>query len=606
MDYCENMCGFLGSITSEKINEEDLHNFNKRIECRGPDEKKTIFNEKFDNINFYHNFIFNRLSIIDLSTSASQPMFSKKFNTMIMFNGEIFNHKALRIELENLGIKFNSSHSDTETLLLGLSTIGLDFINKINGQFAIFFYDINKRNFYLIRDRVGQKPLYYSNNTKNVYFGSDLKSVKNLSKNLSLDIDQIHNYLNLGTTLTPNSFFKNVFSLNSGEYVKFSINYDTIFSKKVKYWDISEKIDEKPFIENEFVELFKDSVNLRLESDVPISNFLSGGLDSTAVIKAVKNYREEINTFSVISSSNKFNESRYIDQVVKKYDTNHTYKTINPDINFETIKSIVLKYDDIIYDPSLIPTFYLSEYMSQNYKVALSGDGGDELLSGYEHYSNYFKTNKYSEIIVNYVFKKYPAVLGTGNKILKNSMNWKSALSSYYEDKKLMNLLQIDNYSNFEEKFLINKDNSWKTLMNIDYEFFLKEMMLKKIDKSSMLNSLEVRSPFLDYRLAEYIISHKNSNSIENFSPKNILKNYLAKDGFNKDFTERKKMGFSIDIKTIVNNNMAEIIESIYYSSIKNIVDITNLRNLSLFPTRMNAIRIWKIYLLSLYVDTKQ
>ena len=297
------MCGFLGSITKSEISKNELELCNQRIICRGPDEKKIINNKQYLSNPLFHNFVFNRLSIIDLSSNASQPMFSEKFNTLIMFNGEIYNHRELRKELENSGIKFNSSHSDTETLLMGLSSIGIDFIKKINGQFSIFFYDISKKCFYLIRDRAGQKPLYYSKNSHGVYFSSDLQSVKNLSKSYELDSKLISNYLNFGSSLTPNSFFVNIKNINPGEYLKFSFENQDFKITNNKYWDLQSYIDDKKFSEEEFIELFEDSVILRLESDVPVSNFLSGGLDSTAVVKAVSKNKKQLNTFSVITNS---------------------------------------------------------------------------------------------------------------------------------------------------------------------------------------------------------------------------------------------------------------------------------------------------------------
>ena len=223
----------------------------------------------------------------------------------------------------------------------------------------------------------------------------------------------------------------------------------------------------------------------------------------------------------MITKSKIFNESEYINQVVKKYNTNHTYREISDELSFENIKTIISKYDDIIYDPSLLPTYILSKNISEDYKVALSGDGGDELLSGYAHYSNFQNKNKYPDNFIGLLFKLYPSIFGTGNNILKKSSDWKKAFSSYYEDKKLMSLLSINDFSDFRDKYLNGMDESWKSLMITDYNFFLNEMMLKKIDRSSMLSSLEIRSPFLDHRLAEYVVSHNYLVNSDNYSSKN-------------------------------------------------------------------------------------
>ena len=598
------MCGFIGSVTNERISENFLESCNKRIECRGPDEKIVLNNKTFGRNEQFHNFIFNRLSIIDLSKKASQPMVSDQFNTLIMFNGEIYNHRELRKNLESYKVNFKSSHSDTETLLNGLSYLGFDFLNDVNGQFSIFFQNIEKNEYFLIRDRAGQKPLYYSYSNDQLFFGSDLKSVSNLSNNFSINNDQLVNYLNFGTTINPNTFFENVQAVLPGECIKFSFNSDQqIIKDGFKYWELSKFLDEKRFKDEEFINLFEDSVWKRLESDVPISSFVSGGLDSTAVVKALSKKSNNLNTFSMVTDSKIYDETDYMKQVVDKYKTKHSIEIINSSINFEEIKSIVLSFDDIIYDPSIIPTYILSKNISKNYKVALSGDGGDELLSGYEHYKNFTSNKNFPSKFLNALYSFYPGYFGSGNNILKNSSDWKSAFSSYYCDRKLLGLLRIDDFESFEEIFLGNKEKNWKSLMLTDHKFFLNEMMLKKIDRSSMLNSLEIRSPFLDHRLFEYVASHTRTDSNYKFSAKKIIKDYLSED-FNNQFLERKKMGFSIDIVNLIEKNKSEIYETILDSELSNLYDLKFINNWLFINTRFNSLRIWKLYCISLYLNS--
>ncbi len=600
------MCGFIGSVTNKQISESLLDSCNNRIECRGPDEKRVLSNKTFGTEQKFHNFIFNRLSIIDLSENASQPMFSEQFNTLMMFNGEIYNHRELRSRLESLKIDFKSSHSDSETLLNGISYHGLDFLKDVNGQFSIFIQNIDKNEYFLIRDRAGQKPLYYSHYNNELFFGSDLKSVSMISKNISINKDQILNYINFGTTINPDTFFENVHAVLPGECIKFSFDRSQkIIKETINYWDLSEFLDEKQFKNEEFINLFEDSVWKRLESDVPVSSFISGGLDSTAVVKAVSKKNNNINTFSMITDSKNYDESDYMKQVVEKYKTNHTVELIRSEISFEEIKSIVLSFDDIIYDPSIIPTYLLSKNISESYKVALSGDGGDELLSGYEHYKNFYTNKKIPSVLASSLYNFYPGYLGSGNNILKNSSDWKSAFSSYYSDEKLLKLLKINSFKSFEEIFLESRKYGWKSLMLTDHKFFLNEMMLKKIDRSSMLNSLEIRSPFIDHRLFEYVASHKRSDSDYSFSPKKIIKEYLSSD-FGNQFLERKKMGFSIDILKLVEKNKSEIFETIQNSELNNLYDLKFIDKLSFIKTRINALRIWKLYCISLYLNNKK
>lgn len=596
------MCGFLGSVTVKPVDISVIKNCNKRIECRGPDEKIILDNKYFGKSKLFHNLAFNRLSIIDLSKNASQPMYSDEFNSIIMFNGEIFNHRELRAKLEKEKVKFKTSHSDTETLLNGLSKYGIDFLDLIVGQFSIYFNNIDKNEYFLIRDRTGQKPLYYSLNTNNFYFGSDLLSVKNISGSNVVNNEQIINYLNFGTSISPNTYFQNIFSVEPGEVVKITTENNALKVFKHKYWNIEDFQDEKVFNFEEFIDLFEDSVYKRLESDVPVSIFLSGGLDSTAVIKAAKKFKPELSTFSMITDSKNYNESEFMNQVVKKYETNHKFEMIDKNISFSEIKSIISKLDDVIYDPSIIPTYILSNRISKNFKVALSGDGGDELLSGYLHYINYHRNVKIPESISNYLYNLYSPYLGTGNNILKFSNNWKTAYSSFYSDKKLLSILKIKNFDFFEDIYLSDKEPNWKSLMVTDLRFFLNELMLKKIDKSSMLNSLEVRSPFLDHRLFQYIISHQNYEMNKKFSSKKIIKDYLSED-FGESFLKRKKMGFSIDISSIIKLNFEEVVSTILDSRLDSYIDLSSVQNIFTYKSRINSIRLWKIYCLAVFLE---
>ena len=202
------MCGFTGAISLNAIDKKAIQKANEIIDCRGPDAKCNV-EKKLRNFNI--NFWFNRLSILDLSNEANQPMYSKEFKTLIMFNGEIFNHVELRKELSEKGLNFHTSHSDTETILVGLSYFGIEFVNKLRGQFSIVFLDEKNSKLYFIRDRLGQKPLYYYFDNENLYFGSSLLSVLKILKNYDIDENQLFNYLNYGIISSPNTIFKNIY-----------------------------------------------------------------------------------------------------------------------------------------------------------------------------------------------------------------------------------------------------------------------------------------------------------------------------------------------------------------------------------------------------------
>jgi Asparagine synthase (glutamine-hydrolyzing) len=283
-------------------------------------------------------------------------------------------------------------------------------------------------------------------------------------------------------------------------------------------------------IKKKFFNIFFDSVRIRLESDVPIASFASGGLDSTAIIKALYDMgNKEINTFSITNYEQKYDESKWSNAVAEKYKTNHTQHQLASSISDEDIFKSIDIFDDPYSDPSTVPSYILSKGISSSYKVAISGDGGDELLGGYERLNKtLLKKNALKSSFEN-LYNLYPAPLGTGNEFLNKSNNIEVAYPSFFEDLKLLGLLDIKPENRFSQEYMHNSDNPYKDLLISDYKFYLYEMMTHKIDRTSMANSLEVRSPFLDHRLIEYIIGSENSY-YENSNPKKKKKDYLIKD----------------------------------------------------------------------------
>ena len=355
------MCGFLGTISKLNFELDTLINANELQTCRGPDETICIKSSDFEflnNLNLNSAFIFNRLSIIDLSKEASQPMVSKKYKTLVMFNGEIFNHRSLRQELLNEGVNFYTSHSDTEVVLNGLSHFGIEFIDKLIGQFSIFFIDSNRKKAYLIRDRLGQKPLFFSLNQNGISFSTNLKSLVKTIKNKEVDIEQLTNYLNLGVVPSPNTIIKNCFKLKPGEIIEIELN--NFNSKKTIYWDPKNYLDERKFNNEEFINLFENAVNIRLEADVPLATFVSGGLDSTAIVKAI-NKNIPINSFSMNFENELYNEKKWSSKVSEKYKTIHIEKTLSNNLFDYDLDEIINSLDEPYADISYIPTYLLSK-----------------------------------------------------------------------------------------------------------------------------------------------------------------------------------------------------------------------------------------------------
>ncbi len=597
------MCGFLGLIGIDKISESSIKDANKFIECRGPDETvfKNLTDSKFNfkNTNHQNLQIFNRLSIVELSNLGSQPMFSDDNLTSILFNGEIFNHRELRAEMESDGLVFRSNNSDTEVLLLGLSKYGKNFINRVIGQFSIVFFDYEKDLILLIRDRLGQKPLFYSFQDERLVFGSNLKSIVNLTDNSKLNHKSISEYLNIGVVTSPNTIFENIYKVKPAEIIEFEIS--NIISKKstTQYWKIESFIGNKEFDREHFKELLSDSVRLRNIADVQVACFLSGGIDSSTIVKLLTESGESVNTFSISYEDPKYDEKKWFEQVKEKYKTNHITEEVSKDIDVEEIIESIKIFDEPYSDPSNFPSYIVSKKISEKYKAAISGDGGDELVGGYKRVNKILNRKKQLNFF-KYFYKIYPNFLGTGNIFNRNSSNDSEAYNSFFWDTKFLSLLGLKNYKP-NDYFANISESLYKNLIISDYKLYLSEMMTLKVDRTSMANSLEVRSPFMDHRLIEYVLS-SNTTYVDYGVTKKIFKEYLSED-FSSDFINREKMGFVFNLEEWIYSNKDKVFDELKKGKLSKIIKINRINLLLLNKSRINANRLWKLYLLEKYLS---
>ncbi len=599
------MCGYIGKISKQPINNFSLQENNERIVCRGPDETVNIcnkFSEIFKNDDFLNfNFIFNRLSIVDLGKNASQPMINNDKKTILMFNGEIYNHRSLRKELEKDGIRFYSDHSDTEVLLNGLSYFGISFIGKIIGQFSIAFYSSDNNVLTLIRDRVGQKPLFYSDINNEIIFGSNLISIANELSIKNVDRESLSDFLNYGVVPSPKTIYENVYKLRPGEIVSIDFNNPKIRKKSTTYWNPGKFSSNQKFEEDYFFDLISNSINIREEADVEIANFLSGGLDSSLIVKNMHDRNKNINSYSVVLSNKKYDERFWSRQVSKKYGTNHIEvelgeKEIENNV-FESIEA----FDEPYADPSTVPSYVISKLISQNFKTAISGDGGDELIGGYLRTQMLLKNLNSNKNLLKYLNNFYPNYMGTGSKFLQYSNKIDEALAAYFSDKNFIKFLGVGDTRTFEKNYIMELDNDYKSLLYSEYLFYLSEMMMLKVDRTSMHNSLEVRSPFVDHRLIEYIFSTQ-STYLEVNNKKALFKNYLKSD-FDDNFLNRKKQGFVFNLENWIYENKNMILDTVLSTNLYSLIDEKKIKKLFLFRTRINALRLWKVFLISKYVD---
>ena len=597
------MCGFLVQFSTE---DKDFQNFelaNDLLQNRGPDSTKYIENNK------NYKFGFKRLSILDLDSSADQPMVDNENKYIIVFNGEIYNFNNLRREIKNSGGKFLTSHSDTEAILEGYKLWGTEILNKLEGQFSFVIYDKEKQTLFMARDRVGQKPLFYSFSDERIIIASTIEPIVKLLKRFEIDSQSMYTFLQLGVVPAPKTIFQNIFKLKNAEFILVDIQKNQII-KKGTYWSPEQYIDYKKFKYDEFLSLFEEAVKKRCVADVGISSFLSGGLDSTSIIKQAAKYLPTLNTFSVGFLEKEYDESQWAKLASEKFKIPNETEVIDESLLLNILPESLKAYDEPFYDSSSIPTYLVSKLMSQTSKVALSGDGGDELLGGYQRYtwSNY---NSYIPFPLKTPLSFFSKSLIKSNFISKGTNQYLSMLNSspkhryesFFVDR---NFTRILGNQEFDYDFISNNwvetEDNFKSMQATDYKFYLPEVMMTKVDRASMANSLEIRSPFVDHKLIEYIMSVNSNGYTSTLNKKKPLKHYLNND-FDKDFLSRKKMGFAVPLETWIKKELRnEILETINgeNSFLKNEFN----RNFLEFFDELDKgnksykNRIWKLYVL--------
>ncbi len=598
------MCGFIGQVSNSLIDYNLVNKANSHIICRGPDQTKKLDNQKNSIINFENEFnvyqVFNRLSILDLSETASQPMISEEFETSILFNGEIYNHKELRTYLEDLGISFKSDHSDTEVALLGLSKFGTNFIEKLKGQFSIVFFNYKNNQVYLIRDRLGQKPLFYSLQDNCLSFSSNLKALLNIIERKKIKESSLNEYLSLGVVTSPNTLFEEIYKVRPSEVIILDIDKEISIKSKNLYWELQHYSNNRDFDAKKFYKILNDSLKKRLNADVPVANLLSGGIDSTLLLKLTSEHESNPNTYSSIQSNKKYNEEKWINEVLDVYKTTHVSNKIEYKIEREKIINSIDIFDEPYADPSTFPSYLIYKSISKEFKVAITGDGGDELSNGYNRV-NYLLKKKTFHKYLKLLYKIYPKYLGSGNFFLRNDNNIKNAYNSYFHDLNFLKVLKIKNYQP-KNLFLGETKNIYKDIFLSEYLFYLNECMHLKVDRTSMASSVEARSPYVDTDLVEYMYS-LNQNHLDINNSKKIFKEILSSD-FSDEFYDRKKMGFVFNLEDWVFKNFKKILKELENGEISNYVDIRKIKYLNLWKSRINGLRIWKLYFLNYYLKS--
>ena len=529
-------------------------------------------------------------------------MVSSSLDSIIMFNGEIYNSKYLKTKKELKNYDFKTSHSDTETLLAGLEVSGIEYIKNLEGQFSFVYWNKKQKKIYFVKDRLSQKPLYFNLNNNTITLASNLKSILKILKNWTLNDSFVQQYIAYGVVFSPNTIFENIHKIEPAHYLELDYGGNKFKSSVKKYWEPTNFIDNKKFSQEEFLNIFSKSVEKRLVSDVPIASFLSGGLDSTSIVKKISELGHNVNTFSVVVDKSELNEETYIKKVVSKYNTNHSQIKVDASVSSENIFQALDCLDEPYGDPSIVPSYLLSNLISQEFKVAISGDGGDELLGGYSRMKNHLiKRNIYTNLYTQ-IYKIYPSLLGSGTKLRSFSNDFPDAQKSYIEDEKLVNFLYNSHINSESSISFIDNKYLYKSVLLNEYKYYLSEQMMFKVDRASMANSLEVRSPLVDNKLVEYILNTSH-DYISKESQKLPLVDYLKED-FDNVFLNRPKQGFVFDYKIWVFENFNLLLDNIYESDLKNYFYGNKIKTLKKFKTRINALRIWRVFVLSNYLNS--
>lgn len=592
------MCGiYLTNIPTIKNSEvsEKL----KSINFRGPDN--TGFLEK-DSLKLGHL----RLSILDLDSRSNQPMHYDGLYTT--YNGEIYNYKQIKEELIALGYTFNTT-SDTEVLLIGFKHWGSKLLDKINGMFAFCIYDSSTQKLFCARDRLGVKPFYYYWQNGDLEICSQLRP---LIKGKKINKEAISIYLDTGYIPSPYSALENIMKLPPGNFMEIDLNLKKLHVQE--YWNLK-KVEKSEMTydeaKNKVHELIKDAVKIRLQSDVPIGSFLSGGIDSALVSSvASKILDEPLNTFSIGFEDPEFDESKVAEQYAEIIKSNHKTTICSADDILKLLPKLIEAYDEPFADSSALPSLLISSIAKKHVTVVLSGDGGDESFIGY----NYFVWLKNFVWIFN--FPKWIRKLASHPILLKitgkNSMGAQDALKTNSKNDLLIKMFagfnSIQSVRDFEWVKHYNGFKTWsKDLMqkaaDLNIKLWLDNDSNVKVDRASMAYSLEIRSPFLDYRIIELArtlpVDYRYRNGVRKKILKDILSEYIPESVF-----DQPKRGFSIPlsdwIRTDLKKDIIETLNDDFLNKVPNlnVSKFKKLLKLHLENKADHSFNIWKLFIL--------
>ena len=591
------MCGIAGYVGKTSYPYNCLGEMAKAINHRGPDDRGTWYNED-EGIGLAHA----RLSILDLSSAGHQPMHSVSKNFVLVFNGEIYNHKVLRSELELIAQRNWLGHSDTETLLVAIDHWGLEkTLKKAKGMFAIALWDKRNKSLSLACDRIGEKPLYYGWVNDQFVFASELKSIKKFPefKNL-IDRNSLALFLRFNSIPAPHSIYQDIYKLEPGQIIQ--LNAESKKVKKFNFWSTEEvynkgNLSQVSGTPEEIVDqlevVLSKAVSSQMQSDVPLGAFLSGGIDSSTIVALMQSQSDsQVNTFTIGFNAKEYDEAKHARMVANHIGTNHFEMYVNERDALDIIPNLPNIYDEPFADSSQIPTYLVSKFAKQEVTVALSGDAGDELFGGYNRYV--FAEKMFSKIMKGPISIRQ---LISSAIFTMTEEKWNTLLNNFLSERfadighklhKVANVLPAKSIRDMHFKLVsqiqnpsdwLLKANEYKTSLNDDTKRFvelnpIEQMMaydlitylptdiLTKVDRAAMAVSLETRVPFLDLNVIEFSASLPMEFKIRNGVTKWALREVLYKH-VPKDLIERPKMGFGVPLAEWLRGPLQDWAESL-------------------------------------------
>ena len=621
------MCGIAGYISlTNGISPNQLKQATSLMQHRGPDAEGFYFSDD-NKVGLAHR----RLSILDLSNAANQPMHSADGRYCIVFNGEVYNFKELKNQLIDKGASLKTS-SDTEVILELFVQKGPSCFAAMNGMFAFAIYDNKENNMTLCRDHVGIKPLFYYADENNLVFASELKVVKKvMGDQLSVNREAIPYFLHLGFIPEPLTIYNDTYKFPSAHYVQIKLqagSFTNLSKDIIPFWKLQDAVQstvmsDELSAKKQLNDLLLDAVEKQLISDVPIGTFLSGGIDSSLVtaIAAKVSGSDKIKTFSIAIDDGKYNESKFAWQVAEHLHTDHHEFAVKEKEVMELVDKLIPAYDEPFADSSAFPTMMVSRLARKHVTVALSGDGGDELFHGYGMY-------EWAKRLSNPLVPLVKAPLYAASKLMGNKYQRAGNLYDYPSKQNISTHIFSQEQYYFKEQELqsllvnptvdfaaINKQPAVARNLSAaehqsfwDFNHYLKDDLLAKVDRASMQYSLESRVPLLDYRLVEFAYNVAPELKMKDGTMKYLLKEVLY-DYVPKEIFNRPKWGFSIplakwlktDLKYLLDKYTSEEIISKY--NVVNAAVVKKIKDQYLNGTDYLFNRLWLIIVLHWWLE---